>query len=295
MEDNAQPAIPSSTVLIRIEKIYAANIWIAEIMGTDTKYGYARTFKGTWDNSKSNSKGTRGCFLVAELEEGKIYQICESKEPEYFCTVRAGKYLHLTEEQVHAELEKRDAPVVDTVDMEAAEAETLADELGLPKEIPEPPLAKIAYTQIGRETEKAVLCRIKVPEGLRSEGREPEIWIPRSVIQDWDPTQRHFSLPLSFLASKRIYNWDLRLDCTAPRHFEIIRRLGGVKIGYGTWAMPSPKAWAEANWCIRRPLLAATNGLSEAKLRRNRCTKSGTRWQAPNYATYAKLVKYMIK
>lgn len=75
-----------------IGKIKSRQPWVAEITGTDTKYGFKRAFlKGNWQRKRSNSTGSRGTELWFALESGKLY---EAKSPvswrsvdRYFCVV----------------------------------------------------------------------------------------------------------------------------------------------------------------------------------------------------------------
>ncbi len=66
--------------------------WVAEIIGFDPKYKYARNFlKRKLDYSRANSKGSRGVYAEYILESGKIYEVKEQtswkRSHRYFCTV----------------------------------------------------------------------------------------------------------------------------------------------------------------------------------------------------------------
>lgn len=79
--------------------------WVAEIMGFDKKYKYARQFlKGNTDYSEANSVGSHGVFRYFALAEGHIYdvksQVTWRRSERYFCTVRDGKIVELTEDEV---------------------------------------------------------------------------------------------------------------------------------------------------------------------------------------------------
>lgn len=61
--------------------------WVAEIIGIDKKYKYARKFlRYKKDYSRSNSVGSRGVFAEYILESGKLYDVKEW-DKRYFCTV----------------------------------------------------------------------------------------------------------------------------------------------------------------------------------------------------------------
>lgn len=80
--------------------------WVAEVIGTDQKYKFARSFlKRKLDYSRSNSKGSRGIFAEYILESGKIYdvkqQVSWRNSKRYFCTVNSeGDIIELSEEEV---------------------------------------------------------------------------------------------------------------------------------------------------------------------------------------------------
>lgn len=66
--------------------------WVAQITGKDLKYKLKRNFLNPKkDYTHSNSKGSRGIFLVYILESGCIYevnsQISWKNWERYFCTV----------------------------------------------------------------------------------------------------------------------------------------------------------------------------------------------------------------
>lgn len=65
---------------------------VAEIVGFDRKFGYARRFvKGFTDYSKANSKGSRGVYRTYFIESGNVYEVKEktswSKSETYYCYV----------------------------------------------------------------------------------------------------------------------------------------------------------------------------------------------------------------
>ena len=66
--------------------------WVAQIIGFDPKYKYARQFvKGKKDYTHANSKGSRGVFVYYVLESGYVYEVLSpstwSRIDRYFCTV----------------------------------------------------------------------------------------------------------------------------------------------------------------------------------------------------------------
>lgn len=79
--------------------------WVAEITGTDPKYGYARTFlRARRDYSRSNSIGSRGIYLCYILEAGKLYQAQSkpswSRLERYFLTATTdGRIEYLSDEE----------------------------------------------------------------------------------------------------------------------------------------------------------------------------------------------------
>ena len=66
--------------------------WVAEITGTDPKYGFQRAFlKGNWQRKRSNSTGSRGVEIWFNLESDKLYEVKSSVSwksiDRYFCIV----------------------------------------------------------------------------------------------------------------------------------------------------------------------------------------------------------------
>jgi hypothetical protein len=66
--------------------------WVAQIVGFDPKYKYARQFvKGKKDYAHSNSKGSRGVFIHYLLESGYVYEVLSpatwKRNDRYFCAV----------------------------------------------------------------------------------------------------------------------------------------------------------------------------------------------------------------
>lgn len=65
--------------------------WVAEITGTDPRFGFARKFlSGRKDYSEANSIGSRGVHLYYELTPG-VYEVNDlvswSRTRRYFCRV----------------------------------------------------------------------------------------------------------------------------------------------------------------------------------------------------------------
>ncbi|MFA7121499.1 MAG: hypothetical protein WC277_08445 [Bacilli bacterium] len=87
-------------------------LWVAEIVGTDAKYGYARRFlRGDYDYSHANAKGTRGIFVWFLLESGRVYDVKSpfswSRTERYFCRVTSdGDIEKISQEDVEAWLEE---------------------------------------------------------------------------------------------------------------------------------------------------------------------------------------------
>jgi hypothetical protein len=84
--------------------------WVAEIIGFDPQYKYARRFlKCKKDYSRSNSKGSRGIYGEYILESGHIYEVKKQtswKSAErYYCIVNEdGSIIKISEEDVVAKL-----------------------------------------------------------------------------------------------------------------------------------------------------------------------------------------------
>lgn len=85
----AQAASPSAAPLLRPK---GCRPWVAEITGTDPRYGLARRFlPHKTDYRGSNSKATRGVMFWWTLEPGRLYQaryrVSWQKWEERFLTV----------------------------------------------------------------------------------------------------------------------------------------------------------------------------------------------------------------
>lgn len=68
------------------------NYWVAQIIGTDVRFGYNRQFiKPRTDYRKSNRPGSRGVYLWYTLESGKFYEVkrpvSRQRFERFFCTV----------------------------------------------------------------------------------------------------------------------------------------------------------------------------------------------------------------
>lgn len=93
--------------------------WVAEITGRDPKYGYRREFLHYQkDYSRANSTGTRGIYATYVLDEGRLYEVSApqswSATDRYFCTVRDGRIVRLSQEEADDWVDTmRPLPVVD--------------------------------------------------------------------------------------------------------------------------------------------------------------------------------------
>jgi len=81
--------------------------WVAEIVGIHPLYRFERRFlRGNKDYSRANSIGSRGVYLYYQLMEGRIYEVnvleSWSSTDRYFCRVRHGRPIRLTETEVVA-------------------------------------------------------------------------------------------------------------------------------------------------------------------------------------------------
>lgn len=81
--------------------------YVAEIVGFDNRYGYARRFvKGFTDYSKANSKGTRGVFRTYFIESGSVYEVKEKTSWKgadiYYCFVdcKSGEIWKISKDDV---------------------------------------------------------------------------------------------------------------------------------------------------------------------------------------------------
>ncbi len=86
--------------------------WVAEITGRSPRFKYERQFlRGKIDYSKSNSVGTRGVYAYYILEDGKVYDVCSPqtwrRNDRYYCIVKDGQQVRLTEEDVDRWLKDR--------------------------------------------------------------------------------------------------------------------------------------------------------------------------------------------
>ncbi len=67
--------------------------WVAEIVGTDAKWGFKRQFL-----NGRESEEVRG--LSFDLEEGKIYDVNCAQKGRKFVTVKAGEVVELSQNEV---------------------------------------------------------------------------------------------------------------------------------------------------------------------------------------------------
>ena len=88
------------------------NYWVAEIIGYSDKYRYERLFlRCKKDYTHANSKGTRGVYAYYVLYDDRVYEVKErvswGKCDRYFCTVRDGIVVRISEEEVKQWLNNR--------------------------------------------------------------------------------------------------------------------------------------------------------------------------------------------
>lgn len=81
--------------------------WVAEIVGRSPRYGYERKFLPCKkDYRDANSAGTRGVYAYYILDEGQLYEVSAPRSwrrtDRYFCTVKNGEIVRLTEEEAEA-------------------------------------------------------------------------------------------------------------------------------------------------------------------------------------------------
>ena len=89
---------------------YRRRPWVAEIVGTDPRFGFKREFVcGFKDYNGSNSCGSRGVMAMYLLEEGAIYEVNEllswKRSRRYFvCFDQNGVAEELTADEVRLSL-----------------------------------------------------------------------------------------------------------------------------------------------------------------------------------------------
>jgi len=88
--------------------------WVAEITGLSatSKDKFNKHYlRGKIDYSKANSKGTRGVYAYYILEEGRLYEVNSpvawKRDDHYYCTVKDGQIIRLTEREVQECLRNR--------------------------------------------------------------------------------------------------------------------------------------------------------------------------------------------
>lgn len=79
--------------------------WVAEIIGLDKQYGFARSFlHGRKDYSLANGIGSRGVYLWYDLESSRIYEVKEQKTwrawDRYYCRVEANQLIRMDRDEV---------------------------------------------------------------------------------------------------------------------------------------------------------------------------------------------------
>lgn len=89
--------------------------WVAEIVGTHPRYGFERRFlPGFRDYSKANGVGSRGVYLCATVQDGKIYDIREQRTwkscDRRFARFEHGKEIRMTKDEVAQWLANSNAP-----------------------------------------------------------------------------------------------------------------------------------------------------------------------------------------
>jgi len=93
---------------------FARRAWIAEIIGYDEKFKYARKFlKPNVDYSDANSVGSRGVYKYYWLETGKIYEVSSPqtwrRTDRYFCCVdESGDLMRLDSDEMDGMIRKRE-------------------------------------------------------------------------------------------------------------------------------------------------------------------------------------------
>ena len=89
-----------------VGKIHSRRPWVAEIMGTDPRYGLRREFLDANTSYRhANGCGSRGTKLWFVLESGKYYEVKEQtswrSSERYFCRVSAsGDIIRAIKEEV---------------------------------------------------------------------------------------------------------------------------------------------------------------------------------------------------
>lgn len=96
-----------------VGKIPSRRPWVAEIIGTDPKYGFSRNFiSSNTSHKNSNGRGTRGVNLWFVLESGCYYEVKEQiswqRSERYFCRVSDdGTVIRASKEEVIEWLKSR--------------------------------------------------------------------------------------------------------------------------------------------------------------------------------------------
>lgn len=101
---------------LKLETIGGDRPWVAEILGKDATYGYARRFlRGRMDFSRANLKRTRGVFTTYDIEPGRVYEVSSpeswSTTKRYFAVVsESGEVEKVPMEYVDGHFAARAAP-----------------------------------------------------------------------------------------------------------------------------------------------------------------------------------------
>ena len=95
-----------------LETIGGVRPWVAEITGTDEKFGLNREFlRGVNDYSRANSKKTRGVYTLYTMTEGHLYETkykeSWNKEERYYFRVDSGAEIRMDLPEVMAWIEER--------------------------------------------------------------------------------------------------------------------------------------------------------------------------------------------
>lgn len=93
---NETGAINAQNVNVTIELAEGSKkhkSWVAEIVGTDAKFGFKRQFLNGFEDAN-----VRGLFY--KLTDGKVYDVNCAQKGRKFVTVKAGEIVELTQDEV---------------------------------------------------------------------------------------------------------------------------------------------------------------------------------------------------
>lgn len=88
------------------KNINPSRAWVAEIVGTDTRYKFARRFvkPNAVDYKQANSVGSRGVYRFYWLRPGKVYEVSSpiswKSTDRYYCYIVDGKIVKIEEREV---------------------------------------------------------------------------------------------------------------------------------------------------------------------------------------------------